>query len=272
MAEEGVREFASAVHRHPGLVAERFARYSWAASLVTGKDVLDAGCGIGWGTAQLAERARKAVGVDISLPAIGEARHTYGDRMAFRREDLRELPFADGEFDVVVCFETVERVEEPNIALDEMRRVLKSDGLLLISAANRDAYPPGNPFHLHEFSAVEVRNALIARFSKVAVHRQHTYFASLLASEETVELDDPSRRVEAEVTKMTGDRRDDALYAVAAATDGELPPAPARIVFGHGVDHEEQRRLTAMWQERALRAEIEADAIRTELEFVRRDQ
>ena len=79
---------------------ERHVRYTWAAALVAGGSVLDAGCGAGWGTAVLAEHA-KAVGVDISAAALAEANERYGERPEFIQGDLRRLPHADGTFDAV---------------------------------------------------------------------------------------------------------------------------------------------------------------------------
>lgn len=265
-SEEG--RFAAAVNRHPGLVAERLARYAWAASLADDAVVLDAGCGIGWGTAKLAERARRAVGVDLSPPAVVAAARAHGAAAEFHQADLCDLPFEDAEFDLVVCFETIERVERPGRAFDELRRVLKPAGVLLISAANRDAYPPGNPFHLHELDAAELREALTARFARVAVHRQHAYFASLLAGDEDLALDDPSRRLDVAVHKLAGERPEDALFSLVAASDGKLPPPPGRLVVGHGIDHEERRRLTEAWRERALQAESTAAAISIEMSFL----
>ena len=62
----------------PGIVALHLKRYEFARPYAEGKDVLDAGCGVGYGTAFLAETARRAVGVDISRDAIAYARRRYG--------------------------------------------------------------------------------------------------------------------------------------------------------------------------------------------------
>lgn len=235
---------------------ERYARYRWAADLVAGGTVLDAGCGSGLGTALLAEHARETVGIDASPPAVEEARRDHGGGARFELADMRELPFADGEFDSVVCFEAIAQVAEPEAVLDELRRVLAPGGLLLVATPNRDAYPQGNPLHLSELSSEQLGTALGERFANVAVFRQHSYHASILCGEATLAHADPRVSVGAEVKKLAGGPPGSELYAVAAATDGELPAEPAWVVLGEGVDQGEQQRRLEQWQRRAVEAEV----------------
>jgi len=259
--------FVPSVHRQTTPTPEHWARYGWAASLFRGATVLDAGCGVGAGTSLLADRAARAIGVDISAPAVAEAKQRHGGRADFLEGDLRSLPFEEQSFDVVVCFETIERLQEVDRGLDELRRVLRPEGLLLISSANRGVYPAGNPLHLSELTSEELRDTLAARFANVAVHRQNTYWASFLGGDSALREDDPRRPLEADVRKSTGGDPGSELYAVAVASDGELPPAPALVVLGGNADHEEQGKLMANWQERALQAETDAAAARIETEF-----
>lgn len=248
---------------------ERHARYGWAVGLVAGRKVLDAACGVGWGTALLASSAHQAIGIDLSPAAIADAEREHGDRVAFRQGDLRELPFEDGEFDVVACFEAISQIPDPEPALDELRRVLRRGGLLLISSPNRGVYPEGNPLHSSELTSDELEASLRNRFLNVAVFRQHTHYASLLGTAATLEVENPEIRIDADVRKVEGISSGSELYAIAAASDGELPPEPARIVLGEAVDYEEQRRLTATWQRRCMRAEAEAMAMRLEIDHLR---
>jgi SAM-dependent methyltransferase len=244
---------------------ERLARYRWAAELVAGSRVLDVACGAGWGTATLGAGGGAAVGVDLSPAAIADARREHGGRADFHEGEMLDLPFAGGEFDNVVCFEALVHVAEPGRALDEMRRVLRPGGLLLVSAPNRDAYPPGNPLHLSELSSAELERLLSARFANVAVHRQQAYFASLLCDTATLAQRDPAATLALHVVKGAGGPPESELHAVAIAGDGELPPAPAWLALGEDVDHEARRRLLAQWRERAVRAEAEALALRKRL-------
>ena len=231
--------------------------------------MLDAGCGAGWGTALLAESAAGAVGIDLAPAAISAAQELSGDLADFREGDLRSLPFGDREFDVVVCFEAIVHIADTEKALDEARRVLRPDGLLLISSPNRGVYPTGNPLHLRELTSSELEEKLSARFKRVAIHRQQTYFASLLAATGTLADNDPSNSMDVEVGKLTNDPAGSELYAVAVATDGELPTEPAHVALGEQVHYEEQRRELAAWQKRAVEAEAELLAARREARLLR---
>jgi SAM-dependent methyltransferase len=264
--------FVPDMHHGKSLEPEHHARYGWAASHLAGLEVLDAGCGVGWGTALLAERAKRATGIDISPVAVAEATRRHGDVAVFEPGDLRRVPFDDGEFDAVVSFEAIEHVADAEQALDELRRVLRPGGLLLISTPNRGVYPEGNPFHHHEFTAEEFEASLAARFENVAVYRQHTYIATLLGTDRALGLDDPAVTFEAEVAKVCGGPPGSELYTVVAASDGELPPDPVRIVLGRALDVEEQEEKTRMWQDRAVHAEADAAASRMEAHFARRMQ
>ncbi len=248
-----------------GRQPEREVRYRWTAGATAGKRVLDAACGAGHGTALLAPGAAAAVGVDFSPAAIGAARERYGDLAEFVEGDLRSLPFEDGGFDTVVCFEAIAHVAEPAAVLDELRRVLRPGGALLISSPNREAYPPGNPLHLSELNSGELADLLSQRFANVAVHRQQTYFASLLCDDATLAAHDGDAEVRARVTKLNGGPAGSELHAVAAASDGELPPPPAWLALGEDADYAAQRRALEEWQERAVEAEAKALALEREL-------
>ena len=159
----------------PGIVALHLKRYEFARPYAEGKDVLDAGCGVGYGTAFVAEKARRAVGVDISRDAIGYARRRYGaHNVRYEIGDLLALPFADHSFDVVCAFETVEHLSEPGRFVAEAERVLRPGGQLIASTPQVDATEerPENPFHEHEYSAEDFEALFRERFSSVELFGQ----------------------------------------------------------------------------------------------------
>ena len=105
--------------------------------------ILDVGCGRGFYARAIAALYPQAavVGVDYSndyLTAASE--HTRGMAVQFARADARSLPFASGEFDAIVCSEVLEHIVEDGAVLMELNRVLRDEGLLLISVPNRQ-YP-----------------------------------------------------------------------------------------------------------------------------------
>ncbi|MFM9370627.1 class I SAM-dependent methyltransferase [Streptomyces sp. Da 82-17] len=101
---------------------------------VTGRRILDAGCGSGPLTAALRERGADVTGIDASAGMLALARKRLGDDVDLRRVDLREqLPFEDGEFDAVVASLVLHYLEDWAPTLGEMRRVLRPGGRLIVS-------------------------------------------------------------------------------------------------------------------------------------------
>lgn len=108
--------------------AEHLARYWWVARLASGRRVLDAGCGTAYGSEILAQAgADEVVGVDLDADVIEEARDSVSDSVSLLVGDAQELPLEDSSFDLVVCFELIEHVEEPGSILDELRRVVRPE-------------------------------------------------------------------------------------------------------------------------------------------------
>jgi SAM-dependent methyltransferase len=203
------------VHVGYSFEPEHHARYRWAALLASNRRVLDAGCGTGFGTEILARSgARRADAFDVSLEAVEHARGRVGELADIVVGDLNRIPFADGSFDLVTCFEAIEHVDDPYRALDELQRVLAAGGVLLVSTPNRGVYAEGNPHHLHELSSEEFEEALRARFRKVAIFRQQTHAASLLAGDATFGLADSSVPLDLQVRKIAGALPHEELYTV----------------------------------------------------------
>ena len=166
----------------PGLVnedlwAEHVARYAFAAELAAGKRVLDAGCGTGYGTAELNEAAASVVGADIAFLEAWEAAGISGPR--YCQASIEAMPFAASSFDLVVAFEVIEHLRDWRALLRETRRVLAPGGLFVVSTPNRIYYTESrgaegpNPFHVHEFEFEEFRAALQEFFPKVDVWVQN---------------------------------------------------------------------------------------------------
>lgn len=255
------------IHGATTLCPEHHARYRAAATLVAGRTVLDAGCGVGWGSMLLAGAgAESVVAVDISPVAIEAAREREGaEDVDFRVSDLEDLPLEDDSVDVVVCFEAIEHVYRPAVALDEVRRVLRPGGMLLISSPNRGVYPAGNPFHFHEYTTEELEVELRDRFAEVRVYRQQLHSATILGDAPALELDDSAVELSAQVRKVLGTSPGAEVYAVAMASDVPLPELPCMVVLGGTADIEDERDQTRMWQDRAMRAEVEAAASRADM-------
>jgi SAM-dependent methyltransferase len=158
------------------LLNEHFARYVFAARLSRRKQVLDAGCGAGYGSAELARTATGVLGIDRSAEAIAFARAQYpAPNLRFEEADCSALPAADGSIDLVVAFEVIEHLEDWRGFLREVRRTLAPAGQFIVSTPNKLYYSESrggagpNPFHVHEFEFEEFRAELGEFFPHVSL-------------------------------------------------------------------------------------------------------
>jgi ubiquinone/menaquinone biosynthesis C-methylase UbiE len=142
-----------------------FWRYGWVNNVSKSKDVLDIPCGMGWGTS-LIRGTRSLKGLDLSTEAIKEAKKRYGRLADFEVGDMSALCLPDASVDVVSCLEGIEHVPQDvaRAFLSEAYRVLRSDGLLMISSPYCRTQPhSGNPYHIYEYQPHEIRQ-LISEF------------------------------------------------------------------------------------------------------------
>jgi SAM-dependent methyltransferase len=169
---------------------EHWHRYHFAAPLAADREVLDVACGEGYGSALLARRAARVTGADIAPAAIAHARARYAGQanLDFREADCAALPFADASFDLVVSFETIEHIARQEAFLDEVRRVLRADGLAVLSCPNKAEYTDArdhvNEFHVRELYRAEFAALLAARFPHVAWYGQRPGYFSVVWPED----------------------------------------------------------------------------------------
>jgi len=156
------------------LLNEHLARYAFAARLARGKRVLDAGCGAGYGSAELAHAALAVTGADIATEAIEFAQEHYRlPNLHFEQATCGALPHPDSCFDLVVAFEVIEHLARWREFLLEVRRVLSPGGQFMVSTPNKLYYTESrgvqgiNPFHIHEFEFEELRSELGANVFEV---------------------------------------------------------------------------------------------------------
>lgn len=160
--------------------------YDEAIAIVDGAEVLDLGCNVGYGAALLRPHCARVVAVDVNEAALAEARRRYGDRgITFQLVDGHRLPFDDNSFDVVVSFQVLEHVPDPDQFLNEIRRVLRRGGRAVLTTPNAavrldPGSKPWNPFHVQEFTAdglhellsrYFVETTILGMYGTDAVHR-----------------------------------------------------------------------------------------------------
>ncbi len=207
--------------------------------------MLDLASGEGFGAAMLAESAASVIGVDIDERSVEHSRLNYeAVNLGFQVADARELSmFEDDCFDAVVAFEMIEHVEDQGRALDEIRRVLSPEGLLIVSTPDREAYraaAPENPFHVGELSRAELVELLSSRFESVVTLAQRTITGSALVApddrRDAPEFDHPSG-VRSFFLERAGDERRltpelPAMYIIAVASARALTHLPRESFLG----------------------------------------
>jgi SAM-dependent methyltransferase len=150
---------------------ENVKRYIWVADLVKGMDILDAGCGSGYGTHYLSQFTKTIVGVDTDKDALEIARRTYPNvRCEFG--DVEDLHFSDKSFDAVISFEVIEHLRNPHRYLLELKRIAKDFAILSTPSLEhkRLLYERGlcrNLHHMHEYLVPELEVLLSGYFSQL---------------------------------------------------------------------------------------------------------
>lgn len=139
-------------------------RYNLAKSNSTKEsDVLEIACGSGIGLGYLSENAKKVVGGDIDTDLLSYAKETYkgSNQVSALELDAQNLPFEDSSFDVVIIFEAIYYFPQIEKAFQEVYRVLRKGGKLIISTVNKDwhGFNP-SPFSYKYYNHNELKKLL----------------------------------------------------------------------------------------------------------------
>lgn len=247
--------------------SEHYHRYLFALSFCTDKDVLDVASGEGYGSACLSQVARSVVGVDADANTIDFANSNYlSDRVSFKRGRAQKLPIEDQSVDVVVSFETLEHFAEHELFGQEIKRVLRPGGLLIISSPNRTVYTEeakyNNEFHVRELDRAEFVAFLNAHFSNVALFSQRPQVGSVIGNENDV----PVGTLEGFILQGSGtfERTEGTPHPpffVALASDAPLPAARSSVLHNpallHHVDRLHQQASNELARTAAKVCELE---------------
>jgi glycosyltransferase involved in cell wall biosynthesis/ubiquinone/menaquinone biosynthesis C-methylase UbiE len=158
-----------------GPLAAHLTRYDFVKQFCKDKIILDAACGAGYGSDYLAHIAKEVRGVDISEEAIIYAKEHYKkENIHFGLMNIYNLKFPDKYFDIVCSFETMEHLDKPDRFLSEVKRVLKEDGIFVLSTPHvkKTSYNPNNPYHRVEFSKQDFEDILREYFVNIEIFGQ----------------------------------------------------------------------------------------------------
>lgn len=154
------------------LHARHLRAYKWAVPFVTGRDTLEIGTNAGYGSRILAPHARSFVGLDVSMELARRARTDTGLPVVVA--DGQEIPLRSESLDCVVSFQVIEHVWDVDLLLREVRRVLRTGGLLLVSSPNGPlrlfaGQIPWNDEHLREYDQASWARQLRPTFDDVEI-------------------------------------------------------------------------------------------------------
>jgi 2-polyprenyl-3-methyl-5-hydroxy-6-metoxy-1,4-benzoquinol methylase len=202
---------------------EHLVRYQLAAKLAPGLKVLDIACGSGYGANILAVAgAKQVVAVDISPEAIMAAQKKYSPAgISFKVGDAEEIKEAAESFDLIVSFETIEHLKNPEKYLAELARVLKKEGIALISTPNKEIFGQKNPYHRQEFTKSGFAEILQKYFSSHLILEQSAGLASFIKTPEAISGN-----------KISFSNPGQPLYFIAVCGQGDLA---AENLFGENI-------------------------------------
>ena len=253
---------------------EHYHRYGIVQDIVNQKDVLDLACGEGYGSSFMADVARSVVGVDISDEAVQNASTVYSKaNLTFQQGSAIALDFANASFDVVVSFETIEHLAEQAEMLAEIRRVLRPNGLLVISSPNRPIYSEEsgehNEFHVKELDFNEFDELLKVQFPAIKYFGQRMLMGSVIQPLEGGQ--DSYRAWHDDGNKLkpnTGHLVDPVYFvAVCGVTVSDLPKIDSSFIYPDNIDLIKHYVSFANWAKSLEQEIVVRDDLRHSLEL-----
>lgn len=158
------------------LQEEHQHRYKYVSKYAKGI-VVDCACGIGYSAEIILSNPAVSEyrGIDVDKEAIDYAREIQRERASFNYGSILALPFEDKSIDTFISLETLEHLDNPALALKEIKRVLKNDGIFICSVPTKEyeaicveQYGP-NPFHLQTFTLEEFNSLLSSEFKYIDI-------------------------------------------------------------------------------------------------------
>jgi SAM-dependent methyltransferase len=138
--------------------------YHFAAGIVRG-NLLEIGTGNGYGVSIVAPKVESFITVDKKEPHTSLWKEGNVEFHRMKVPPLRRI--ASSSFDYVICFQVIEHIGRDFLLLEEIYRVLRPGGSLIISTPNIEKTIVCNPWHLREYTVDEFSNLLESYFSHV---------------------------------------------------------------------------------------------------------
>lgn len=213
---------------------EHLHRYGFVLNYCKGKIVVDIACGEGYGSALIADIAQQVTGIDIDQDVVKFAQSKYQkNNLRYLQGSADNIPLADASVDIVVSFETIEHHDKHDEMLAEIKRILKPDGIVIISTPDKRYYSDernfSNHFHVKELTRKEFGDLLDRYFKNTQILFQRISYGSLIIPEEgEMQKFDLLSGNYTEIKKMELKP----FYNISISSDGVLPPVNAGFFDG----------------------------------------
>lgn len=153
------------------------AAYRFAENYVRDKQILEIGCGTGYGSDYLSPVTDSMVSIDLWEEGIASCHKELSKHnLSFIPANALKLPFKDASFDVIISFQVIEHFSREDCAqyLLEIKRTLKKNGVFIATTPNSNLrllpfQKQRNPEHLREYDRRTLRRLLRARFEEVDI-------------------------------------------------------------------------------------------------------
>lgn len=160
----GERVIPTEMRRDTTTWAEHLARYIFTIKFASNKRVLDIACGTGYGSALLSSVASYVKGLDRDEKSIYWARknnYFYCNTDLFV-SDIESDKIIE-KFDIIICFETLEHLNNPLAFLVKLKQNLRDNGQLIFSVPLND---PPNHFHKSRYNWTTIQNLALKSLGK----------------------------------------------------------------------------------------------------------
>jgi ubiquinone/menaquinone biosynthesis C-methylase UbiE len=177
------RATEQAVSDNPVFMRQLFA-YEQAAKEINGT-VLEIGSGEGYGIKLLAPHSSRYIAIDKFKPV-------NSDNFKSVEFIQMEVPWLNGLedqlFDVVICFQLIEHIQDDKTLLKEIYRVLKPGGKLLLTTPNKTMSLTRNPYHMREYTTEEFRKLISFYFQPDKI-----YFGGVYGDEQIMQYQEKNK-------------------------------------------------------------------------------
>ncbi len=224
---------------------EHWHRYHFIKSLVKDKVIADIACGEGYGSFLLSSSAQSVIGVDVDKDTITSAKKKYSNtsNLKYLQSNALDLNIDDNSFDVVVSFETLEHLTEQEELLGEFSRVLKPEGILIISTPDKEVYSEENDhnhFHVKELTKKEFDSLIETHFKHSQTYGQQFQLMSVIEKLDKAPADSLQQNyIKMSQEQQVVENQSKAKYLITICSNSQESINEINLVDWHGFNDDE---------------------------------